>query len=84
MTISLRRSRRAPKKGVSDFNVGDIVEVSDFLFRFVRFIASVFRFWNNSTSSTSSTSSIPTFRSGQSVELFDSNCVLNRDRKLIG
>jgi hypothetical protein len=81
MTISLRRSRRAPKKGVSDFNVGDIVEVSDFLFRFVRFIASVFRFWNNSTSSTSS---IPTFRSGQSVELFDSNCVLNRDRKLIG
>lgn len=27
MTISLRRSRRAPKKGVSDFNVGDIVEV---------------------------------------------------------
>ncbi|OEU09627.1 hypothetical protein FRACYDRAFT_271403 [Fragilariopsis cylindrus CCMP1102] len=27
MAISLRRSRRAPKKGVSDFNVGDIVEV---------------------------------------------------------
>jgi len=30
MAISLRRSRRATKKGVSDYNVGDIVEVSDF------------------------------------------------------
>ncbi len=29
MAISLRRSRRATKKGVSDYNVGDIVEVSD-------------------------------------------------------
>ena len=27
MAISLRRSRRATKKGVSDYNVGDIVEV---------------------------------------------------------
>jgi hypothetical protein len=32
MAISLRRSRRATKKGVSDYNVGDIVEVSDFDF----------------------------------------------------
>lgn len=29
MAISLRRSRRATKKGVSEYNVGDIVEVSD-------------------------------------------------------
>lgn len=33
MAISLRRSRRATKKGVSEYNVGDIVEVSDFLVR---------------------------------------------------
>ena len=45
MAISLRRSRRAPKKGVSDFNVGDIVEVSDFLFRFVPIHC--IDFWNN-------------------------------------
>lgn len=32
MAISLRRSRRATKKGVSDYNVGDEVEVSDFEF----------------------------------------------------
>ena len=32
MAISLRRSRRATKKGLSDYNVGDIVEVSDFGF----------------------------------------------------
>ena len=29
MAISLRRSRRATKKGVSDYNVGDIVEVGN-------------------------------------------------------
>ena len=32
MAISLRRSRRSTKKGVSDYNVGDIVEVSGFCF----------------------------------------------------
>ena len=32
MAISLRRSRRATKKGVSEYNVGDIVEVRDFGF----------------------------------------------------
>ena len=30
MAKTLRRSRRATKKGVSDYNVGDIVEVSPF------------------------------------------------------
>ncbi len=32
MAISLRRSRRATKKGLSEYNVGDIVEVRDFGF----------------------------------------------------
>ena len=48
MAISLRRSRRATKKEVSEFNVGDIVEVSGSLLWFVRFIHSdnIFFFWN--------------------------------------
>jgi hypothetical protein len=29
MAFSLRRSRRATKKGISEFNQGDIVEVSE-------------------------------------------------------
>ena len=35
MAISLRRSRRATKKGVSDYNVGDIVEVSYLILAFL-------------------------------------------------